>query len=76
MNNQSLIFGKINYILMAVGIILIALGFILMTGGRSEDWSTFNAEEVYSTTRITIAPIVVMLGFVVEIAAILYKNKR
>lgn len=74
--NNELIFGKMNYILMIAGVAIIAIGFILMTGGRSEDWSVFNPDEVYSTVRITVAPIVVLIGFLVEIAAIMYKTKE
>lgn len=74
-NNNEMLFGKMNYIIMAVGFAMIMIGFALMSGGRSADPSVFNAEEVYSFTRITLAPLVVLAGFVVEIVAILYKGK-
>ena len=74
-NNNEMLFGKMNYIIMAVGFAMIMIGFALMSGGRSADPSVFNAEEVYSFTRITLAPLVVLAGFIVEIVAILYKGK-
>lgn len=67
-------FGKINYTIMLVGIGLILLGFILMAGGGTKDPSVFN-EEIFSTRRITIAPILVLSGFVLEIYAIVKKSK-
>ena len=64
-------FDKQNYIIFGVGLLLIILGFFLMAGGKAEGTTVFNAEELYSTTRITVAPILVILGFVVEIFAIM-----
>jgi uncharacterized membrane protein len=69
------IFGKQNYMIMLVGVLLIALGFILMAGGASSDPKVFNEAEVYSTRRITIAPICIVLGFVLQIVGILRKPK-
>ncbi len=68
-------FGKKNYQLMLAGLALIALGFILMAGGKSTDPHVFNKEEIYSFRRITLAPILVMAGFVLEIFAIMYLPK-
>jgi len=67
-------FGKENYILLLVGLAFIVVGFILMAGGGSEDPNVFN-EEIFSTRRITIAPIVVLTGFIIEIFAIMRKPK-
>ena len=67
-------FDKINYILMAVGLGLLALGFVLMAGGATTDPNIFPKEEIYSTRRITIAPMVILLGFIVELVAIFYKS--
>jgi len=72
---QSL-FSKENYILMLAGLIILALGFFLMAGGKSADPNTFDPKEVYSTTRITIAPILIIAGFVIEIVAIMRKPKN
>jgi hypothetical protein len=70
------LFGKENYIIMIAGLLVIALGFILMTGGKNADPKIFDPKEVYSTTRITIAPLLIMLGFVIEIVGILKKPKQ
>lgn len=67
-----LLFDKTNYILMLVGFVIIMIGFILMSGGR-QDPNVFDPNEIYSFRRITLAPIVVILGFIVEIFAILKK---
>ena len=73
-NNKSLaFFGKSNYIWMAIGAALIILGMILMSGGKSADPNVFNANAVYSFRRITLAPIVIIAGFIVEIYAIFKK---
>ena len=71
---QSL-FSKENYILMLVGLIILAIGFFLMAGGKSADPKNFDPKEVYSTTRITIAPILIITGFIIEIVAIMKKSK-
>lgn len=61
-----------NYKLLAIGLGVIILGFVLMAGGGSDDPNVFN-EEIYSFRRITLAPIVVLAGFVFEIYAIMKK---
>jgi hypothetical protein len=66
--------SKENYILMAIGFAIVILGFSLMIGGRSEDPNVFN-EEIYGFQRITLAPILVLFGFVFEIYAIMKKPK-
>ena len=60
---------------MLAGIILIAIGMFLMAGGASKDPSVFLKNEVYSKTRITVAPILIMAGLIVEIYAIFRKPK-
>tara|TARA_B000000609_G_C24058567_1_gene285274 strand:- start:439 stop:663 length:225 start_codon:yes stop_codon:yes gene_type:complete len=72
MEKKKLLFGKRNYKFMLIGIFFIALGFILMSGGGSEDPNIFN-EEIYSFRRIRLAPILVILGFIIEVYAILTK---
>jgi hypothetical protein len=69
------LFGKENYRWMLIGIVLVALGLILMGGGKSKDPNVFNPNEVYSFRRITLAPILIIGGFVVEIFAIFRKDK-
>ncbi len=67
--------SKENYVLLAIGFAIIIIGFLLMIGGRSNDPNTFNAEELYSFRRITLAPLVVLFGFMFEIYAIMKKPK-
>ena len=70
-------FTKENYKWMLIGIALIAIGMILLSGGKSNtDPNVFNKDAVYSTTRITIAPILILAGLVVEIIAIFKKPKH
>ena len=66
-------FSKENYVWMAAGLVIMAIGMFLMAGGKSEDPSVFNPKEVYSTSRITIAPILIIVGLVIEIFAIFRK---
>ncbi len=68
-------FGKMNYILVLVGLALIAIGFVLMIGGGSTDPDVFN-EKMFDFQRLTLAPILVLAGFVVEIVAIFWKGKK
>ena len=67
-------FGKQNYIIVLIGIALIALGFILMIGGGSTDPDVFN-EKMFNFQRLTLAPVLVLAGFVVEIVAIFWRKK-
>ena len=69
------IFTKENYIWMAAGVVLIAIGMLLMAGGKSDNPAVFDDKEVYSTTRITIAPILILAGLVLEVFAIFRKPK-
>lgn len=74
-NVNSALFTKDNYTWMIIGGIVIALGMFMMSGGKSADPRVFNTNEVYSTTRITIAPILIVLGLLVEVYAIFKKPK-
>ena len=67
--------GKENLKLMLIGLVIIILGFALMTGGKSADPNVFNKDVIFSFRRITLAPIVVILGFLFEIYAIMKKPK-
>jgi hypothetical protein len=73
--NSNTLFGKANLQLMAVGAVVMIIGLFLMAGGKSSDPNVFADDEVYSTTRITIAPILIILGFIIEIVAIMKKDK-
>ncbi|MBL7697831.1 MAG: DUF3098 domain-containing protein [Chitinophagaceae bacterium] len=70
------LFGKENYVWIIAGLAVIALGLILMAGGKSDDPNVFNPKEVYSFTRITVAPILILLGLALEVFAIFRKPKK
>ncbi|MGB8358188.1 MAG: DUF3098 domain-containing protein [Bacteroidales bacterium] len=67
--------GRENYKLMAIGFAIIIIGFILMAGGRSDDPKVFS-EDIFSFRRITIAPLIVLAGFIFEIYAIMKRPKE
>ena len=73
--SSSALFAKDNLTWMLIGAAVMVLGFILMAGGRSTDPNVFNEKEVYSTTRITIAPILILIGLIIEIYA-LFRNPK
>mgnify|MGYP001194588462 CR=1 FL=1 len=70
------LFGKDNYIWMIAGLVLVSIGLLLMAGGKSDDPNVFLPEEVYSFRRITLAPIVILLGLGIEVYAIFKKPKN
>lgn len=74
MNKKNFAFGKTNFILLGVGLAIVLLGFILMSGGASDE-HTFNPD-VYSDMHIKVAPVVTFIGFVSIIGAIVYKPKE
>ena len=69
------LFSKENYKWMLIGLVVMAIGFFLMAGGKSSDPNVFQDKDVYSTTRITIAPILIIAGLIIEIFAIMKKPK-
>lgn len=71
-NTPQMPFSKSNYIWVLVGVALIALGFILMVGGGSDNPNVFN-DSMFGFRRLTLAPILCLLGFAVEIYAIMKK---
>ena len=73
--NNTNLFTKDNYIWMLAGLAVIALGFLLMAGGKSADPKVFNNDDVYGFRRITLAPLVIILGFVLEIIGIMKKPR-
>jgi hypothetical protein len=73
--DQRFLFDKRNYILFALGVLLIIIGFVLMSGGGSNDPNVFNPA-IFSSTRISVAPILVLAGFVVNVFAIMLKPKQ
>ena len=68
-------FGKQNYLLVLIGLALLALGFVLMLGGGSDDPDVFN-EKMFDFQRITLSTILILAGFVVEIVAIFWRGKK
>lgn len=73
-SNTGFAFGPQNYRLLLIGLVVIIVGFLLMSGGKSDDPNVFNPE-IFSWRRITLAPIVVLAGFVIEGIAIMKKPK-
>ena len=74
-NKQEFLFGANNYKILIIGLVVIALGFILMSGGANENPNVFN-EEVYNFRRIRLAPTVVLIGFGITIYSILKKSQK
>ena len=76
-NKKEFIFSKKNYRLMLIGLGVIVLGFILMIGGGSKDPDVFNPD-IFNFRRIRLAPALVLIGFGIEISAILrsFKNTK
>ena len=70
----ELVFGKHNYKFMFIGLACIALGFILMSGGGSDDPNVFS-DAIFSWRRIRLAPSLVIIGFGIQVYAILSKPK-
>lgn len=73
MDKRNLAFGRMNYILLAVGMAIVIIGFILMSGSGSTE-NTFDAD-IFSARRIKVAPVVCLIGFVSMIFAVMYKSK-
>ena len=74
-NQKVMPFGKQNYIIVLIGLALLVLGFLLMLGGGSTDPDVFN-EKMFNFQHLTLAPILVLVGFVVEIVAIFWRDKK
>mgnify|MGYP001267067829 FL=1 len=72
--NLDFAFTKQNYILLLVGIALICVGLLLMIGGGSDDPTVFS-DKIFDSQRLTLAPILIAAGFIVEIFAIMHKPK-
>ena len=72
---HEFLFEKLNYKILLIGIAVIALGFILMSGGGSDNPNVFN-EEVFNFRRIRLAPTTVLIGFGITIYAILKNPKK
>jgi hypothetical protein len=73
--NQQPLFRTINYVLIAVGVCFLAIGFLLLAGGGSDDPEVFNPA-IFDTRRLVVAPILMLIGLIVEIVAIMYRPKK
>lgn len=73
MDTRNFAFGKTNYVILAIGMLVVILGFILMSGGGSDE--THYDPSIFSPMRIKVAPAVCFIGFISMIFAILYKPK-
>lgn len=71
----GLVFNKQNYMWMAIGAVVMIIALLLMAGGKNPDPKVFDYKEVYSTRRITVAPILLMVGLIIEMYAIMRKPK-
>ena len=74
MNKRDFAFDKVNFILLAVGMLIVVIGFLLMTGPGSSD--TVYEPDIFSARRITVAPVVCLFGFVSMIYAVMRKPKE
>ena len=74
MSNSNFAFSKENYIWLCVGIVLLIVGYVLMSGGGSDNPNEFNADQIFSTRRVTLAPITVLAGYGTILYAILKKS--
>ena len=72
---MDFVFKKKNYMILIAGIALILLGITLMIGGGSEDPTKFS-EEIFNFQRLTLAPVLIVSGFVVGVFAIMIKSKK
>ena len=72
---QSFAFGKENYRILIIGVVIVVIGYMLMIGGGSDDPNQFHADEIFSFRRIILSPIVILTGFVVVLFGIMKKSK-
>jgi len=71
-SKDTFVFTRQNYTLMIIGLTVIFLGYVLMVGGASDDPKVFNPE-IFNTQRLTVSPIIIIIGFIIEIVAIMKK---
>jgi hypothetical protein len=72
---MSFEFARINYILLIIGLVVLLTGYLVMVGGGSDDPSVFS-EKIFDFRRLTLAPILIIIGFGIEVVAILYHPKK
>ncbi|MAP01774.1 MAG: hypothetical protein CMD01_03025 [Flavobacteriales bacterium] len=76
MSTTKMSLSKTNYLLIILGCIIITLGFVLMSGGGTEDPALFNEEELFSFRRITLAPFLTIVGYMVVLVGVLKRAKK
>lgn len=74
-NKKTSLFEKDNLLWMLIGVVVIVIGIFLMSGGKSDDPNVFDENTIYSKTRITVAPLLIMVGLLIEVYAIMKKGK-
>ncbi|MFK8046548.1 MAG: DUF3098 domain-containing protein [Crocinitomicaceae bacterium] len=75
MSKDNFVFGKDNKMFIIIGFVITLIGFLLMMGGGSDDPTVFNGEELFSPVRITVAPFLVIIGYLVVLYGIMKKRK-
>ena len=73
-HQTGLVFSKLNYQLLIIGLVVIVLGFLLLAGGGSDDPNKWDPS-IFNFRRVTLAPVLVLIGFVIEGVAIMYRPK-
>lgn len=73
---QQFVFGKENFIMLGAALVILIIGYFLMSGGGSADPNQFAGETLFNTQRLVVAPLVIMAGFVLGMFAILKKPKQ
>jgi hypothetical protein len=73
---NNMLFGKDNLKWMLIGLVIIAIGLVLMAGGKGDNPNVFAENEVYSMRRITVAPLLIVTGLLIEVYAIMRKGKK
>jgi uncharacterized membrane protein len=68
-------FGKENYKILIVGVLVVIIGYMLMVGGGAENPNEFHEDEIFSFRRVTLSPIVILAGFVIVLLGIMKKSK-
>lgn len=72
--STAFVFGRDNYILILTGLAFIVVGFLLMIGGNAKDPNEFSYD-IFNFRRMTLAPIIVLIGYVIEVYAIMKKPR-
>lgn len=74
-DKRTFLFNKSNYTFLIIGVVLNVVGFLLMIGGAAENLNDFNADELFSPVRLTVAPILILIGYALIIYSIMKRPK-